>query len=241
MKILVVGASGATGRLLVTQLLAGGNSVIAVVRPDSVISEETTRHEKLTLVRLNLLDLDDEARSQMVDGCDAIASCLGHNLNLKGIYGQPRKLVTDSVQSLCRAARNKDPNPTIKVVLMTSAGVGNRGIGEQVSFSEACFISLLRVLVPPHADNEQAAEFLRTAVGPSDKSIEWVVVRPDTLIDENLITDYQLHGSPTRSAIFNPGTTSRINVAHFMAKLITNDEAWANWKGKMPVVYNAVE
>lgn len=34
------------------------------------------------------------------------------------------------------------------------------------------------------------------------------------------------------------GETSRINVAHFMADLITDDGLWSRWKGQMPVIYN---
>jgi hypothetical protein len=99
---------------------------------------------------------------------------------------------------------------------------------------------LIRLLVPPHADNEQAADYLRTEIGDHDPAIEWVAVRPDTLTDETAVTDYDVHPSPVRSAIFNPGKTSRINVAHFMADLITGDATWERWKGQMPVLYNRV-
>ncbi len=92
--------------------------------------------------------------------------------------------------------------------------------------------------MPPHVDNEQAADFLRTTTKADDKHIEWVAVRPDTLLNEESVTDYYLCPSPTRSAIFNPGKTSRINVAHFMAELITDDVLWKKWKGQMPVIYN---
>jgi len=47
-----------------------------------------------------------------------------------------------------------------------------------------------------------------------------------------------VYPAPIRSAIFNPGTTSRINVAHFMADLMTNSATWNLWKGMMPVIYN---
>jgi len=53
------------------------------------------------------------------------------------------------------------------------------------------------------------------------------------------VTDYKIHKSPTRSAIFDAGTTSRINVAHFMAKLINANNTWNMWQGKMPVIYNS--
>ena len=99
-------------------------------------------------------------------------------------------------------------------------------------------IGSLRAALPPHADNEDAADHLRAKIGQSDPAIEWVAVRPDGLIDEDAVSDYTLHPSPTRSAIFDPGKTSRINVAHFMADLIENPDTWQEWKGRMPVIYN---
>jgi hypothetical protein len=68
--------------------------------------------------------------------------------------------------------------------------------------------------------------------------VEWVAVRPDSLTNEDTVTAYELHASPTRSAIFDPGKSSRINVAHFMADLITDPHTWNEWKGQMPVIYN---
>jgi hypothetical protein len=70
--------------------------------------------------------------------------------------------------------------------------------------------------------------------------VEWVAVRPDDLIDETEVSAYDVHPSPIRSAIFDPGQTSRINVGHFMADLITGDDIWPQWKGQMPVIYNKV-
>ncbi|NNE77598.1 MAG: NAD(P)-dependent oxidoreductase, partial [Pricia sp.] len=61
---------------------------------------------------------------------------------------------------------------------------------------------------------------------------------PDNLTNENEVTDYEVHPSPIRSAIFNPGKTSRINVAHFMASLIGDKKIWSSWRAQMPVIYN---
>ena len=87
-------------------------------------------------------------------------------------------------------------------------------------------------------DNEQAADYLRTRIGQNDGTIEWAAVRPDNLIDEDQVTEYEVYASPIRSAIFDAGSTSRINVAHFMADLITDEDIWNAWKGQMPVIYN---
>jgi hypothetical protein len=68
--------------------------------------------------------------------------------------------------------------------------------------------------------------------------VEWAAVRPDDLINEKEVTEYEVHPSPIRSAIFNAGKVSRINVAHFMATLIHDDKLWQKWKGQMPVIYS---
>ena len=238
MKILVVGASGATGRLLVEQLLKRGEFVKIIVRNSSNLPKEFDTHQNLSIIRANLLDLSNEDMSNHVKGCDAVASCLGHNLTFKGIFGNPRRLVTDATRRLCEAIKVNNPETPVKFVLMNTTGNRNRDISEDISFAQKCVILLIRLLLPPHADNEDAADFLRTKIGQNNKVIQWSVVRPDSLIDKTEVSEYEIYRSPTRSAIFDPGTTSRINVGHFMANLITNIDIWSQWKGKMPVIYN---
>jgi hypothetical protein len=139
---------------------------------------------------------------------------------------------------LCNAIKaNKAVEPT-KFVLMNTAGNSNRDLHEPISFGQMCVIGIVRLLLPPHVDNEKAADYLRGSIGQDDEAIQWAVVRLDTLINENQVTEYEVHPSPNRSAIFNPGSTSRINVGHFMADLITDEDTWNGWKGQMPVIYN---
>ena len=240
MLVLVVGGSGATGRLLVRQLLDRGLSVRAIVRSPEKFIEAVGMHERLSLVHAAILDLSDAELVQHVGECEAVASCLGHTLSFKGIYGKPRRLVTDATRRLCEAIRANEPRSPVKFVLMNSTGCRNHDLAESVSLAERCVVGLIRLLVPPHSDNEHAAEYLRSQVGSNDTCIECVAVRPDSLIDNDAVSKYELHPSPTRSAIFNSGKTSRINVAHFMADLITDDAVWNTWKGKTPVIYNTV-
>ncbi|GJL92670.1 NAD(P)-dependent oxidoreductase [Hyphococcus sp.] len=238
MTILVVGASGATGRLLVDQLLARGETVRVIVRSADNLSAAARLNEKLSIINASLLELPDADLARHVKGCSAIASCLGHNMTFKGMFGPPRALVTDAARRLCAAVKANAPDRPVKYVLMCSSGVRNRDLDEPVSFTQKIVIGLLRALLPPHADNENAAEFLRSEIGPNDPAIGWAAVRPDGLIDETAVSAHDAHPSPTRSAIFDAGETSRINVAHFMAELITGDAVWARWRGRMPVIYN---
>lgn len=238
MTTLVVGASGATGRQLVAQLLHRGQTVRAIVRSPETLPEFINNHDNFSLLQASVLDLSDAEMARYVEGCDAVASCLGHNLGFKGIFGPPRRLVTDATRQLCNAIKANEPEAAVKFVLMNTTGNRNRDLEEPISFAQKCVIGLIRLLVPPHADNEQAADYLRVEVGQQDGVIEWAAVRPDTLVNEDEVSEYEVHSSPTRSAIFDAGKTSRINVGHFMAELITDDELWNQWKGQMPVIYN---
>ena len=238
MTTLVIGASGATGQLLVAQLLKLGQAVRVIVRAKNGLPENIKNHDELTVIQASILDLSDAEMIQHVKGCDAIVSCLGHNMSFKGIYGQPRRLVTDATRRLCAAIKSTAPEKPVKFVLMNTTGNSNRDLKESVSVAQKGVLWLLRLMLPPHVDNENAADFLRTEIAKDDREIEWVAVRPDTLVDEIESSDFEVHASPTRSAIFDAGSTSRINVACFMSDLVTDHDLWARWKGKMPVIYN---
>ncbi len=238
MTALVVGASGATGRLLVEQLLNRGQNVKVIVRSPDKLPEVLKDRDKLSVIRASVLDLSDAEMAQHVDGCVAVASCLGHNMSLKGIFGHPRRLVTDATRRLCNAIKANNLEVPTKIVLMNTAGNSNRDLHEPISFGQRSVIGLIRLLLPPHVDNENAADYLRTKIGQNDGAIEWATVRPDNLTNEDQVTAYEVHSSPIRSAIFDVGLTSRINVGHFMADLVTDDDTWNKWKGQMPVIYN---
>lgn len=236
--VLVVGATGATGRLVVKHLLERGMQVRAIARPTTSLPEHLGERPGLSVIRANLLDLNDTEIADLISGCDAVVSCLGHNMTWKGVFGKPRRLVRDAVQKLSDAAIELAQKQPIRFVLMNSAGCRNQDASETVSPAHRAVIGLIRTLVPPHVDNEQAADYLRTGIGQSNSAITWVVVRPDSLKDKAAVTDYAQHPSPTRSAIFNPGSTSRVNIAHFITELLSDDLLWRSWEGQMPVIYD---
>ena len=76
---------------------------------------------------------------------------------------------------------------------------------------------MLHVLVPPSKDNQQAADFLFQGIGAAHPFVQWVAVRPDTLV-EGGVSDYTLHESLV-SSLFKPDQTNMSNVAHFMGEL----------------------
>lgn len=238
MSILVVGASGATGKLLVEQLISYNYNVKAVVRNPEKLPKSWKKNKNIKIIHASLLELTDEEIGKLTYDCHSVISCLGHNLTFKGIYGNPRRLVTEAAERICKSIELRNPKKPIKYILMNTVGNKNHDLEENISFAQKLVIGVLRLLLPPFVDNEKAAEYFRIKIGKNNKSIEWVLIRPDTLTDEKDVTEYEIHESPTRSAIFDPGKTSRINVGNFMARLINDNNLWNTWKNRMPVLYN---
>lgn len=235
MKAFVAGATGATGCRLVRELLYRGVYIKTIVRRAEKLPFDIRTHKHIAILETNILQLSDNAVADYINDCDAVASCLGHNISLKGIFGNPKYLVTDSVIKLCNAINRNNPDRPVKFLLLNSTAVKNND-NEKFSLPGELLIALSRRLLPPQRDNERAADFLKNCV--ENTFIEWTIVRPDTMINENFATEYGVFPSPVRNPFFDSGKTSRINIGHFMSELITNDIIWEKWEGKMPVIYN---
>ncbi len=237
-RVLLVGGTGRTGHHVSHQLLERGISIRAVVRSPGTLAAGASEHPNLTVIDASLLSLSDDDLQRHLRGCDAVISCLGHVLNFKGIFGPPRDLVTRATSRLCRAIEELRPPAPIKFILMSSVSV-NRAGGRDTRRGplERAFLRLLCGVLPPAADNQQAADFLQGKVGASHPFVEWTAVRPDTLLPGD-ITEYSLHDGLV-NGIFAPGSTNMANVAHFMCELVTSPKTWADWKANLPVIVNA--
>jgi len=237
MKVLVLGATGATGSLVVKQLLDRKVKVKAVARNESDALNKLKNVELLEIVIGNISEFDLNKNLELINDCDSVVCCLGHNINFKGIFGKPRMLVRDSIKKTCNAIE-RSKKEKVKVILMNTTANIDRKLQENYSSKDRFVLSLLKLFLPPHKDNVEAAKFLSFNVEKNNSKIEWIVVRPDTLINEEIVSDYEIIESPKRSPVFDAGKTSRINVAHFMVELILNVKLWNEWKSRMPVVYN---
>jgi nucleoside-diphosphate-sugar epimerase len=241
MSVLVVGASGGTGRLVVEQLLHSGKRVKIIVRNKTNLSQYAQKHSQLTIIKANILAMSDEQLARIVQDCSAVISTLGHKLSFRGVFAPPRTLVTDATKKLCEAIISHNTNKKVKFILMNSSGVRNPDLNEMISSAQKMVIFTLCHILPPHRDNEQAAKYLRTRIGGRHPQLTWVSIRPDALVDHLRESAYEMYPCPTRSAIFNSGICSRINVASAMRDLVVDDLLWAKWQGSMPVLYNSAQ
>jgi len=237
-SVLVVGATGATGKHVVQQLLDKGQKVKVIVRSKERMLDalkQTYDQDRLVVTEASLLDLSDEELKNQVKDTQAVISCLGHNMDLKGLFGHPRRLVTETVQRLTSAMKASSDGTTKKFVLMGSDGVANpNGTDDERPFSERSILFILRYLVPPHKDNELAAAHLHSL--GQDSGIEWAVVRPTDLIDGEA-SEYTLYDKPVGSLFGSGVIATRANVAKCMVDLM-DDSMWQKYKFKMPVLHD---
>jgi hypothetical protein len=212
--------------------------VRAIVRSTLRLPEGVADDPQLRVVEADLLSLGGEDLIAQVRGCDAVISCLGHVISVKGVLGPPRDLVTRATARLCQAIRESRPGAPVKFILMSSVSVNHpeapdtrRGALERV------LLWVLRRLVPPAKDNQGATDFLHGVIGMGNPLVQWVAVRPDTLLEGD-VSDYSLHETLV-SSLFKPASTNMANVAHFMCELTTDPETWDRWAGRLPVIVNA--
>jgi hypothetical protein len=118
-------------------------------------SAKAVRNFKLSydevLARLKVNDaLSDEDLLSQVRGCDAVISCLGHVISLKGIMGPPRNLVARATKKVCLAIEELQPAKPVKFVLMSSVSVNRPGglDTRRGRFERAC-VWMLRGVMPP--------------------------------------------------------------------------------------------
>ena len=137
-NLLVLGATGATGQLVLSQALAAGHRVTALVRSPEKI---TTSHPHLTVLTGQPTDTGDLKRG--LDGADAVISTLGA---MKGT------LMTDTTRALVDATDDGDTRPI--VVMSTFAAARDRLTG-----SAKALTGLL--MSTPIKDRTAAEELLR--------------------------------------------------------------------------------
>ncbi len=206
MKILILGATGGTGRLIIRDALEKGHSVVALVRSKARASE---------LRGADIIEgdvCDEGILVRALNGCDAVISSLG-----TGITFQEVSLLTDATRALVTAMTHTGVR---RLVCVSALGVGDsRGHGGFV------FDRLFQPLLLSHAYKDKN----RQEATIRDSSLDWVIVRPARLTNEparggvKAFTD--LEG-------VNGGKIGRADVAQFVVEQLTTD----TWLRRTPVI-----
>lgn len=207
MKILVLGATGATGRLIVGKAVAKGYEVVALVR---------SKAKAMDLIGAELIEgdaRDPAALTRVLAGCDAVISSLGTAMS-------PFREVT-LLSTATRALVGVMAEQNIgRLVCITGLGAGDsRGHGG--FFFDRLFLPLM--LRKVYEDKNRQEDVIRAS------KLDWTIVRPTVLNDKpargniKALTDLSgVHG----------GTIARSDVAEFVVQQLATD----TWLRKAPLI-----
>ncbi len=192
MRILVLGATGGTGRQVVEQAIAHGLDVVVLVRDPSSLP---VSHEGLTVVPGDVTD--PAAVQRAVTGCDAVISALGARGR------EPVNVYSDGIANTIRAMTARGIR---RLVVVSAAGAGARDVELPV------WMRLLRRL-PRISELYEDMERMEDDVFLSD--LDWTIVRPAGLTNGPLTGHYRV----VEGTVVPKGTrVSRADLAALLLK-----------------------
>lgn len=186
MQVLVVGATGKTGRHVCLQALEKGHAVTALARNPGKAASIDKRLAVHAGDALNPADV-----RAACEGMDAAVFCLGHT-NLSD-----KKTLPQGAANLIEAMSGR---PNARLVALSAIGVGDswRQLG---GFPKLLFKTMLRNILDAHHQEE---ENIRAS------ALNWTIVRAAVLNDSPASGQYEINGEKKAKQI------SRADLAAFL-------------------------
>jgi uncharacterized protein YbjT (DUF2867 family) len=199
-KILILGATGPTGRHIVAQAVSRGYDVTVLVRSPEKAAD--LRGAKLVIGDAR----DDKVLLQALKARDAVISALGTPAS----PFREVTLLSTATRSLVAAMKAEK---VARLIAITGIGAGDSAGHGSFAFDKLIYPLMLSKV---YADKNRQEAIIR------DSNLDWTIVRPSVLNNKpardtiRALTDLsQFHG----------GTISRQDVAKFVLDQV-NDNAW---------------
>ncbi|MGB3777046.1 MAG: SDR family oxidoreductase [Tunicatimonas sp.] len=197
--IALFGGSGRTGQPFLTQALAKGYAVKALVRSPEKI---TTQHEHLTLVKGDVLNYDD-VRNTVAD-TDVVVSVFGH------VKGSPEWLQTNGTKNIVQAMKEVKVNRIISL-----SGGGLPFEKDEPKFADKAIRFIMKVAVPKVLNDAiEHAKVLRNS------GLEWTIVRGPRLTDDPKKGDYRVGWVGVNAS----SKVGRADLADFIVRLVEDTQ-----------------
>lgn len=199
LKILLLGATGATGRHVLELALKSGDHVTALARRPEALAALKGR---AAVIAGDATSPDDVARA--MEGQDAVIAALGRRQSLRA-----EALFTRAAEAVVRAA---DRTGVTRLVWMSSFGVGD-------TIRDASLVQriLYRTLLSDLYRNKEASERIIRESG-----LDWTIVYPTALTDGPATGNYR---AAERIRMKGYPRISRADVADFLLRA-ARDAAW---------------
>lgn len=198
MKVVIFGANGKTGLLLVEQALAKGNQVVAYVRRPESISIENPK------LKIIIGNLDENLKMKdAITGADACVSTLG--------CGSLTKHSPEIINGIKNIISIMKIAKVHRFIYLSSLGAGESIylIPQPLRFILSNVF--LRITLADHNSNEKLI---------MNSKLQWTVIRPGSLTDGQ-ITGNLKYGTDDMKLKRISGI-SRANVASFIIKQLTD-------------------
>ena len=207
MRVLLLGATGGTGREIVREAGAQGHSVVALVR---------ARTKATGLAGAELVEgdaRDEQALSRALEGCSGVISSLGTPMS----PFREVTLLSVATRALVTAMESRNVR---RLVCITGLGAGDsRGHGGFL-FDSLFFPLLLRKV---YEDKNRQEDIVRAS------KLDWVLVRPVVLNDKPARGTVR---AQTDLSGIHGGAVSRSDVAKFVVQQLTDD----TWLRRAPLI-----
>jgi putative NADH-flavin reductase len=199
MNILIIGATGGTGRALVEQALAQGHAVTALVRNPARIR---MTHERLTVMKGDVLEYDSVDRA--VQGKEAVISALGHKQ-----WFIKTTILSRGTKNIVSAMKKHGVK---RFICETALGIGDtKG---RLGLYYTLFVIPV-IIYFYFRDKERQEQLIRESM------LDWVIVRPGQLTNGSKRGTYRT-GNGIGSYILTV-KISRADVADFMLRQLTDN------------------
>ena len=196
MKLIIFGATGTVGRLLVDQALSQGHRVTAFSRKPATLKSD---HQNLTRQAGDVLDRD--AVADAIQGHDAVLIALG-----AGRKGTVRATGTKHIVEAMAL------HGVRRLVCQSTLGAGDSRPLLNFFWKRIMFGLLLR---EAYADHEAQEALVRQS------GLDWIIVRPAAFTDGPATGAYKHSFPPTEKNL--KLKISRADVAGFMLRQLTED------------------
>lgn len=215
MKILLLGATGRTGKLILAEALRQGYEINCLVREPKKIKENSEI--------LNIFKGSPEQISELenaIKGCDGIISAL--NISRKSDFPwsklrTPKTFLSDTMKNIISLTKKNKIN---RIVVCSAWGVAETE--KEIPFWFNWFIKNSNIGIT-YKDHERQESLLKSS------NLSWTIIRPSGLInskkEQQIIESY---GNEPKPKI----TISRKSVAKFMVNTLSNEKLI----GRTPVI-----
>ncbi|KAI4728954.1 hypothetical protein E4T49_03343 [Aureobasidium sp. EXF-10728] len=220
--ILLIGATGRTGRLVLASALKRGHKVVALIRPSS----DLTPQSHLTVVKGSPLNsVDITTALSLTTGPVVIVSTLGQTRTSGNPFAattSPPLFMSDSATAVVSAAKACGSRVK-KLVLMSMFGAGS-------SFSNLNFLMRATML---YSNMKQTLEDQNAVDGVIKNSgLAFVMPRPAMLKGDTTLPVRTLGDAGDQAGFMS--SVSAHSVAEFLLDAVTSEE----WDGRTPVLSN---